>query len=90
MEAHTEWPLSLAGYLEVGGRWLAGWGLLLRQDEFSGLGDMQDVLLSLVDDDYLAGPLHQVSRADPSAMGPREMGFRRSGLGWSLGRHDRD
>jgi hypothetical protein len=44
--------------LEVSGRWLAGWRWLLRQDEFSGLGDAQGVLLSLVDDDYLAGPLH--------------------------------
>jgi hypothetical protein len=85
-----DWPLSLAGCLEVGGRWLAGWRLLLRQDEFSGLGNMQDILLPLVDNDHFAGPLHQVSSADPSAMGSREMRFRRTGLGWSLSRHDRN
>jgi len=82
-------PLSLAGCLEVGGRWLAGWRLLLCQDEFSGLGDVQDVLLSLVDDDHLAGPLHQISGTDPSALGPREMRLCRTGLGWYLGWHDR-
>ena len=82
-------PLSLAGCLEVGGRWLAGWRLLLCQDEFSGLGDVQDVLLFLVDDDdHLAGPLHQISSADPSALGPREMRLRRTGLEL-LGWHDR-
>jgi hypothetical protein len=75
--------------LEVSGRWLAGWRWLLRQDEFSGLGNAQDVLLSLVDDDYLAGPLHQISGADPSALGPREMRLRRTRLGWYLGWHDR-
>ena len=54
---------------------MAGWSgrLLLCQDEFSGLGNVQDVLLSLVDDDHLAGPLHQISGVDPSALGPREM-----------------
>jgi hypothetical protein len=26
-----------------------------------------------VDDDYLAGPLRQISGADPSALGPHEM-----------------
>jgi hypothetical protein len=57
--------------LEVSGRWLAGWRLLLRQDEFSGLGNTQDVLLSFVDDDHLTSPLHQISSADPSTLGPR-------------------
>jgi hypothetical protein len=82
-------PLSLAGCLEVGGRWLAGRRLLLRQDEFSSLGDVQDVLLSLVDDDQFAVPLHQINGADPAALRPREMRLRRTMLGWSLGWHDR-
>jgi hypothetical protein len=42
-----------------------------------------------VDDDYLAGPLHQISGADPSALGAREMRLRRTRLGWYLGWHDR-
>jgi hypothetical protein len=75
--------------LEVGDRWLAGWRSLLRQNQFSGFSDAQDVLLSLVDDDHLSGPLHQISGADPSALGPREMRLRRTGLGWYLGWHDR-
>jgi hypothetical protein len=82
-------PLSLAGCLEVSSRWLAGWRLLLCEEKFSGLSDVQDVLLSLVDDDHLSGPLHQLSGADPSALGPREMRLRRTGLGWYLGWHDR-
>ena len=72
-------PWLAALRLVVGG-WLGG-RLLLCQDEFSGLGDVQDVLLFLVDDDHLAGPLHQISGADPSALGPREMRLRRTGLG---------
>jgi hypothetical protein len=82
-------PLSLAGCLEAGGRWLAGLRLLLREDEFPGLGDAQDVLLSLVDDDQLAVPLHQISGADASTLRPREMRLHRTMLGWSLGWHGR-
>ena len=89
MEVPLDCPLSLAGCLEAGGRWLAGWRLLLREDEFPGLGDAQDVLLSLVDDDQLAVPLHQISGADPSALRRREMRRRRTMLGWSLGWHGR-
>jgi hypothetical protein len=81
--------MSLARCLGKWG-WLAGGRMLLGQDEFSGLGDVQDVLLSLVDDDHLTGPLHQINGADPRAMGPREMRFRRIGSGWHLGRHNRD
>ena len=81
--------LSLAGCREIGGRWLAGWRLLRRQDELSGLSDVQDILLALMDDDHLTGPLHQISGADPSALGPREMRLCRTGLGWYLGWHDR-
>ena len=80
---------SLAGCRKVGGRWLAGWRWSLRQNELSRLRDVQDVLLSLMDDDHLAGPLHQISSADPSPSGPRGMRFRRTRLGWYLGRHDR-
>ena len=57
--------------LEVGARWLAGWKSLFRQDEFSGLGDAQDVLLSLMNDDHLTGSLHQISCADTFAVRPR-------------------
>ena len=89
LKARIDESLSLAGCREIGGRWLAGWRLLLRQDELSGLRDVQDILLSLMDDDHLTGPLHQISGADPSALGPREMRLCRTGLGWYLGWHDR-
>ena len=62
------WLAALKG----GGRWLAGWRWLLGQDQFAGLGDAQDVLLSLMDENHLSGPLYQISGADPSALGPRE------------------
>jgi hypothetical protein len=57
--------------LKASGRSLAGWRSLLRQDQFSGFGDAQNILLSPVDNDHLTGPLHQISGADPFALRPR-------------------
>jgi hypothetical protein len=42
---------------------------------------VQDVLLSLVDDDHFTSALHQICSADPWTMGPRALRFHRIGLG---------
>ena len=63
-------PCPWLAAFEVGNRWLAGWRVLFRQDEFPGFRDAQDVFLSFVHDDDLTGPLHELPGVDPSSLGP--------------------
>jgi hypothetical protein len=61
--------LPVPGWLPVRltlGGWLGG-VRLLREDEFAGPGDAQDVFLPLMDEDDLTGPSHQVSGLDALA-----------------------
>jgi hypothetical protein len=50
------------------GGWL-GEMVLFGQNELTAFGDAQNVLFSLVHDDDLAGPLHEVNGFDPLPLG---------------------
>src|SRR6266511_2177423 len=83
--------LPVPGWLPVRltlGGWL-GEVRLLREDEFAGPRDAQNVFLSFMNDDDLTGPLHQVSGPDALALGPRGMCCWVAGYGLTLSSHHR-